>query len=1162
VSILEDVTGALLDALAPLGDMLADENAVARLLAQYGWAADIPASQVGAINTAFGTSLLAEAMTLASQIESSAADPVALVEQLATMVPGIVSQLQGLAAGSASLAFAPFNTAGFWAQFAPDLVNGLIADYLERQQPLLHAVAALFGLIERVQVPATASGRVPYEQSIIHWDQLAATVTGPGKRLAQLYHWGAPGVPFDHDRLMRAVERVLLALGVPVRRRPVQRELAGWFPPGQIPPAVRELAIPLLAGVQLDGGGYLDIGLIIAPVPPHANPAAAPDGLVGYPVARGYDTYAIPLVTPFTLELGGGFDADGGVVLEVHPGTAAVTTQLPALTAAATLTGVPAQPWVPVGSRDGIHLEVPGLLAALQVQGLLASPEVLLTIGTGPGPTPPSAALVLQFTDGDSFIRSLFGSAPQRIEFGLGIAWSSKTGLSVQTAAGLQLTFPVNRTLGGVSVRKFTAALRPDGSTARLRLGVSAAAAIGPVGVTADNVGAELALVPRAAGAPAQVFGDLGVTFGFAGPAGLGVSIDAGPVSGGGYLSFDPATRRYSGALELRMESLALKAVGLLDTRLPDGSAGYSLIIVITAEFPAIQLGFGFTLTGVGGLAAINRGAAVDALRAGIRQHTLNAILFPPDPVRNAGQLLTDLGRVFPAQPGHYVFGPMIKLGWGTPQILSVELAVLLELPPPVRLIVLGRMALLLPDPDDPLLKVQMDSLGVVDFGTGQVAIDATLFDSSIAGFALTGVMALRAGWLGQPSFVLAIGGFNPAFSPPPGFPALARLQLALTAGDNPRVRLSAYLALTSNTAQFGAELDLFVQGPFGISLDGRLSFDALFQFNPFQFAVSIGGAVTVRYNGQPVLSASVQITLTGPNGWHIRGQASFQLFGAQATVSFDTTIGTAQPLPAPPPAQLAQLLEAALSDPASWASTLPADAGTLLTFAATPPGARAPAHPLARLSVHQHVLPLNTAIARFGSATPADPGTFTIAHVTVGGVAAALGGIDDWFAPGQYLVLSDTDALARPSFERMPAGVTVSTAGFAHDATPPPAVSVGYRTLVYDTLGATPREVSLPGPASLAVLAPRAAASSTLETAAADSRGRNRFQAPGLALGVTGPAFVLAATATLTPLESLPPAGTARTFTAAAQVRAQYLAANPGQAGQVQIVTRYEAAA
>ena len=97
----------------------------------------------------------------------------------------------------------------------------------------------------------------------------------------------------------------------------------------------------------------------------------------------------------------------------------------------------------------------------------------------------------------------------------------------------------------------------------------------------------------------------------------------------------------------------------------------------------------------------------------------------------------------------------------------------------------------------------------MLDVSAGTVSLDATLYDSRILQFTLTGDMALRAGWGSQPQFILAIGGFHPRFAAPPGLPVLKRLALSLADGDTLQLRCAAYLAVTSNTVQFGARVDL-----------------------------------------------------------------------------------------------------------------------------------------------------------------------------------------------------------------------------------------------------------------------------------------------------------------------------------------------------------------
>ena len=61
-------------------------------------------------------------------------------------------------------------------------------------------------------------------------------------------------------------------------------------------------------------------------------------------------------------------------------------------------------------------------------------------------------------------------------------------------------------------------------------------------------------------------------------------------------------------------DMIQVKAIAVITTRLPDGSSGFSMLIIITAQFDVgIQLGLGFTLNGIGGLIGINR--AMETLR-------------------------------------------------------------------------------------------------------------------------------------------------------------------------------------------------------------------------------------------------------------------------------------------------------------------------------------------------------------------------------------------------------------------------------------------------------------------------------------------------------------------------------------------------------------------
>src|SRR5205807_4371866 len=149
----------------------------------------------------------------------------------------------------------------------------------------------------------------------------------------------------------------------------------------------------------------------------------------------------------------------------------------------------------------------------------------------------------------------------------------------------------------------------------------------------------------------------------------------------GGYLYRKGS--EYGGALQLEIAKVGVYAIGIL------GTDPFSLVLVMGVHFPAaIELSFGFTFNGVGGLLAINRIIAVDELRKGLQQHFIDNVLFPDDPITEAPKILGQLGSVFPAHPGGFVVGPIFEIGWGSQaKIIEAKLGVALSLPDPKVLI-------------------------------------------------------------------------------------------------------------------------------------------------------------------------------------------------------------------------------------------------------------------------------------------------------------------------------------------------------------------------------------------------------------------------------------------------------------------------------------------
>ena len=103
---------------------------------------------------------------------------------------------------------------------------------------------------------------------------------------------------------------------------------------------------------------------------------------------------------------------------------------------------------------------------------------------------------------------------------------------------------------------------------------------------------------------------------------------------------------------------------------------------------------------------------------------------------------------------------------------------------------------------------LQVNFVGTVDFDSGQFQFDATLFESRILNFTLTGDMAVRVYWKRDANLLLTVGGFHPAYTPPPMNLKSWRGWASSLRGQSGRSRRVVF-AVTSNTVQYGARFEL-----------------------------------------------------------------------------------------------------------------------------------------------------------------------------------------------------------------------------------------------------------------------------------------------------------------------------------------------------------------
>jgi hypothetical protein len=1125
------VGGAALDVVEGLDPWVENEHELAALLLEHGWSAPglqsvqpildawPDAAERGALRTAL------DGLRLAGEPDLSTIAPVAQA------VAGMFDDMRAPTPPSGSLS-APFDKPRFWETFPLELAAELLSGYLELHQPPVFALLVLAGLIGEVDRPAEPSvGRLASRGDEIDWSLLGTLLSNPRQMAADAYGWGGD---LDWPKLFRAASRAGRALGAQVQTAPAPTDLVALYYDANNPAVGSVVALEtFLLRAQDPSVGHVELSLLAVPIPDRGTPAGNPRGLWLGLRTVGALGATVPLTTAATLSLRGG--AQGGLPpgLEIVPDGPGLSHPQPpsSIDVGVGIQVVPPAPWRPLGAAEGTRIELAGAGVAVGLKGPRLDPELSLQLSTS------GLTIVVDASAGDSFLQSILPAAPQTLELAGSLVWSSKTGLSFEGQAALQLVIPINRAIGPVELIELVIGLRAGTAThLTLEAGATAQAKLGPLALAVRNMGLRATLVEATDPVAAITFDQLGIAFGFKPPDGAGVSLGAGPVKGGGYLEFNEAEAQYAGIVHVEFKVFSLTAIGLLTTRLPDGGEGFSLLVIITADFPPIQLGWGFTLNGVGGLVGVNRSVVVPVLQEGLKQGSLGSVMFPEDPVDNAPKIIRDISGAFPATRDQFVVGPMVAIGWGPQPVIRAELGLILELPHPLRLLLLGKLMAGLPTIELAVAVIRIDVLGVLDFDKGTLDIRAALVDSHIATFPLTGQFALLASWRERVSLLMSAGGWNPRFLAPPGFPELDRLALTIFTGENPRLRLEGYFALTTASLQAGAHIDAHVHRDVPVvgrlAADGHLGFDVLVRLDPFEVVADFSGYVRISRNDEEVLVASVELHLTGPNPWHAWGVARFKFLGDRE-IPLDISVGEAAP-PAPlPPVDPTDKLVTALGQDGSWSAELAAGDQTGVAVRDIEPNAGPVLHPMGRLRVQQRVLPLELELRRFGSSPVPVPRRYRIALAWFGSTAVTRTPTTDQFAPGQFLELMDDEKLTRPSFETFEAGVTL-TSGAALAATTVVTADMEYATFVVDRIDPAPPPPAITAvdPAMLLALARSGpAARGPCQATAAE-----RFGTDGLGIAVEDPRYAVSGADALQRVGPAPAATAPAGYSAAAQ--------------------------
>jgi len=736
-----------------------------------------------------------------------------------------------------------------------NLFEFLVISNIENNLPALSSVLELLKVIERNEISTGNPALPAFTKRSLNLSEFSNSITNPSKQFSNHYDWGKPA--FNGSKFFSAISKILLGTGIPALYDGINKP--------------SELNL-IFANIGVDSSDTSP-GIFIEPtieahyLPNFSIKQPAWEFKIGFVPNLGQNAKVSVFPNGQTKFVAPAFT--GGNI------------------SAEWLAGFSDRPFDILNIVGGSKIDARAF--SIKIENKINS--------SGIGETKFEANLtkfriLIVLSGSDGFISKITSGSNIESEFDLRFGYSTASGVFIEGSGTIEIKLPLHINIGPIVVNGLTIGLGLGKDKIPLVVAASFKAELGPLKIVVEEIGIKADL-----SFPVYRNGNLGpvnLDFGFKPPNGLGLSLDTGIIKGGGYLNFDTDREEYAGALELIFSNwIALKAIGLITTKMPDGSKGFSMIILITAEFSGgLQLGFGFTLVGVGGLLGVNRKVNLNPLREGIKNGNVNSIMFPTDVIANAPKILSDMKAFFPVQEGQFLIGPMAKIGYGTPTLISISLGIIVEFPD-VAITILGVIKVGLPTEEAAVLRLNVNFMGRVE--SDHLWFYAALYDSRILFITLEGEMGLLVRWGDQPDFVLTIGGFHPKYSPPAmPFAISQRLAVNILNESYAKVRIDAYFAVTSNTVQLGARAELFF-GYDAFSVDGHIGFDVLFQFNPFYFNFSLSVSLSVKLFGMGLFTVGFSGLIEGPTPWHIKGHGSIGFLFFSVSVPFEHTWGETQ---------------------------------------------------------------------------------------------------------------------------------------------------------------------------------------------------------------------------------------------------------------------------
>lgn len=534
---LHSVLSELGVAIAPLRGINTPERAVV-FFRQLGY--EIPLGAFGGALSQLGSAsgALVDAVRHLTQATDEAGVAAAIAEVLARVgaVVDAIRQMQAQVQGAGGGGIPGIG------DLPRLLTDFLVLDYCNAQRSKLHKVLHLLGLIE--DNPAPAAGQ---PTRLINWPRLGQLFTEPQKIASDVYRWDSD---FDTAQFLTRLEGLMRAAVLPGGLYPQAETTRTLL--GNTATDLQELRFPILQK-GFTPETYSQFGITVSPAEAHGGKKK---GIALLPYIMGAANFDFAVCDRGELVFASTADIKGvGLIIRPPFDAEGILNLTGAFQASIQVREKPdrAEEIILIGSAGGSRLALQGL----GIKWFAQNPQGKLDVGFEGDIQ--ALRLVVEGGEGDGFLAKILSALHVQAEANFGVGMTLLTGFTFKGGAKLAIELRTHIDLGPVHIDALRLALALAGDRVNLEAGAVFLFDLGPLKAVVENIGIKPVLEFKQGN-----LGPLNLGVDFKPPNGVGLSLDAGVVRGGGYLFFDFDREEYAGVLELSIaEIVTVKAIGL-----------------------------------------------------------------------------------------------------------------------------------------------------------------------------------------------------------------------------------------------------------------------------------------------------------------------------------------------------------------------------------------------------------------------------------------------------------------------------------------------------------------------------------------------------------------------------------------------------------------------